>query len=585
MKNSYNKINPLRSSKRNEMKRAIFSFSKREWFVFLALALALLVSTIGILGKINKSFMVSVPMEGGTIKEGIIGTPRFVNPILASTEADRALVTLVYSGLMRKSVDGTIIPDLAESVETTPDGLSYTFILKNEIYFHDKKSVTVDDVIFTINAIKDPIIKSPRKGNWDGVTTERVDDRTIRFTLKQPFANFLENATVPIMPAHIWENSPIELNEANLYPVGSGPYQVLKVNKESSGIVNSYELISFKDFTLGKPYIRKINLSFYPNEDDAIAAERDGKIDQLGSISPENTINLRERDSTITSSVLPRIFGLFFNQNENQIFTNKNVVSAIEKAIDKDRIIQEVLGGYGVSIDNPIPAHVLPSTNTSALSTQDAKIEEAKEILKRDGWSIGESGYLEKTVTDSNKKKTTATISFSISTGNAPELAKSAEIIKENLTALGMKVDVKVFEVGNLNQSVIRPRNYDALLFGEIINTESDLYAFWHSSERKDPGLNVAMYTNAKVDKILEDTFGNQDQALRQKKYMQMVDEIKKDMPAVFLYSPSFIYIVSKDLQGLNIDHLIFPSDRFLNAYLWYTKTDNVWKIFAPSTR
>ena len=585
MKNSYNKINPLRSSKRNEMKRAIFSFSKREWFVFLALALALLVSTIGILGKINKSFMVSVPMEGGTIKEGIIGTPRFVNPILASTEADRALVTLVYSGLMRKSVDDTIIPDLAESVETTPDGLSYTFVLKNEIYFHDKKPVTVDDVIFTINAIKDPIIKSPRKGNWDGVTTERVDDRTIRFTLKQPFANFLENATVPIMPAHIWENSPIELNEANLYPVGSGPYQVLKVNKESSGIVNSYELISFKDFTLGKPYIRKINLSFYPNEDDAIAAERDGKIDQLGSISPENTINLRERDSTITSSVLPRIFGLFFNQNENQIFTNKNVVSAIEKAIDKDRIIQEVLGGYGVSIDNPIPAHVLPSTNTSALSTQEAKIEEAKEILKRDGWSIGESGYLEKTVTDSNKKKTTATISFSISTGNAPELAKSAEIIKENLTALGMKVDVKVFEVGNLNQSVIRPRNYDALLFGEIINTESDLYAFWHSSERKDPGLNVAMYTNAKVDKILEDTFGNQDQALRQKKYMQMVDEIKKDMPAVFLYSPSFIYIVSKDLQGLNIDHLIFPSDRFLNAYLWYTKTDNVWKIFAPSTR
>ncbi len=585
MKNSYNKINPLRASKRNEMKRAIFSFSKKEWFVFLALALMLLVSTIGILGKINKSFMVSVPMEGGTIKEGIIGTPRFVNPVLASTEADRALVTLVYSGLMRKSIDGTIIPDLAEIVTTTPDGLSYTFVLKNEIYFHDKKPITVDDVIFTINAIKDPIIKSPRKGNWDGVTTERVDDRTIKFTLKQPFANFLENATVPIMPAHIWENSPIELNEANLYPVGSGPYQVLKVNKESSGIVNSYELISFKDFTLGKPYIRKINLSFYPNEDDALAAERDGKIDQLGSISPENTINLREKDSTIASSVLPRIFGLFFNQNENQIFTNKNVVSAIEKAIDKDRIIKEVLGGYGVSIDNPIPAHVLPSTSTSALSTQEAKIEEAKEILKRDGWSIGENGFLEKTITDSNKKKTTANISFSISTGNAPELAKSAEIIKENLTALGMKVDVKVFEVGNLNQSVIRPRNYDALLFGEIVNTESDLYAFWHSSERKDPGLNVAMYTNAKVDKILEDTFGNQDQAARQKKYMQMVDEIKKDMPAVFLYSPSFIYLVSKDLQGLNIDHLIFPSDRFLNAYLWYTKTDNVWKIFAPSTR
>lgn len=584
MKNSYKKINSFRWPKKNDIRRAIFSFSKKEWFIFLGLVLVLLVSTIGILGKINKSFMVSVPMEGGTIREGIIGTPRFVNPVLASTEADRALVSLVYSGLMRKNFDGTIIPDLAESVETTPDGLTYTFTLKKEIYFHDKKPVTVDDVIFTINAIKDPILKSPRKGNWDGVNTERIDDRTIRFTLKQPFANFLENATVPIMPAHLWENSPIELNEANLYPIGSGPYQVLKVKKESSGIVNTYELTSFKDFTLGKPYIKKINLLFYSNEDDAIAAKRDGKIDQLGSISPENTISIQAKDSVIVSSVLPRIFGLFFNQNENQIFTNKNVVGAIEKAIDKDRIIKEVLGGYGVTIDNPIPQHVLPKTNTSVLSTEEERIEEAKKMLERDGWSIGESGYLEKTITDSNKKKTTTTISFSISTGNAPELAKSALIIKENLTALGMKVDVKVFEVGNLNQSVIRPRNYDALLFGEIINTESDLYAFWHSSERKDPGLNVAMYTNAKVDKILEETFGNPDQNLRQKKYMQMVDEIKKDMPAVFLYSPSFIYIVPKDLQGLNIDHLIFPSDRFLNAYLWYTKTDNVWKIFAPST-
>ena len=116
MKNPYNKIKVLKASRKSEVKRAIFSFSRREWFLFLALSLVLLVSTLGILGKINKSFMISVPMEGGSIREGIIGTPRFVNPVLASTEADRALVSLIYSGLMRKKGDGTIIPDLAESV-------------------------------------------------------------------------------------------------------------------------------------------------------------------------------------------------------------------------------------------------------------------------------------------------------------------------------------------------------------------------------------------------------------------------------------------------------------------------------------
>ena len=158
-------------------------------------------------------------------------------------------------------------------------------------------------------------------------------------------------------------------------------------------------------------------------------------------------------------------------------------------------------------------------------------------------------------------------------------------MIKQDLASVGMKVDIKTFEIGNLNQTVIRPRKYDALLFGQIINHESDLFAFWHSSQRKDPGLNVAMYTNAKVDKILEDAFITVDEQSRIKKYAQFEDEIKKDMPAVFLYSPDFVYVVSKNLNNLSIDHLVSPKDRLLNSYLWYTQVDNVWKIFSPDVQ
>ena len=128
---------------------------------------------------------------------------------------------------------------------------------------------------------------------------------------------------------------------------------------------------------------------------------------------------------------------------------------------------------------------------------------------------------------------------------------------------------------------MIRPRKYDALLFGEVINHESDLFAFWHSSQRNDPGQNIAMYTNAKVDKILEDTFTILDQNARIKKYAEFESEIEKDMPAVFLYSPDFIYVISRDLKGLSMDHIISSSDRFSNVYSWYLKTDNVWKIFS----
>jgi len=573
----------LKLPSKNEIRLAIASFTKKESILFAGLMIVLLVSTIAILQNINKSFMVAVPMHGGTITEGIVGAPRFVNPVLALTDADRDLVSLIYSGLMRKNSNGDLIPDLAEKFDISKDGLSYTFTLKDGIYFHDETPITTDDIMFTIEKIKDPTIKSPRKGNWDGVIMEKIDDKTIKFTLRQPYASFLENATLGIMPKNLWADSPIELNDLNTNPIGSGPYMVENVSKESSGIINYFELLPYKKFALGNPYIKSIALHFYQNEDALISALENGEVDQISSITPFNAEALKEKGYRTESSVLPRIFGLFFNQSQNQIFTNKNIISAIDKAIDKDRIILEVLGGYGVAIDNPIPQNMVDYEKlaTDTITTHEENLKKAKEILEKDGWKIAEDGFLEKTTTAKNKKKTTERIEFSISTGNAPELAKSAELIKEDLAKIGIRVNVKTFETGNLNQSVIRPREYDALLFGQIINNESDLLAFWHSSQRKDPGLNVAMYTNAKVDKILEDAFITVDEKSRVKKYAQFEDEIRKDMPAVFLYSPNFIYVVKKGLENLSIAHISSPADRFLNSYLWYTQKDNVWKIFS----
>lgn len=566
-----------------KIKQALAHFTKTEWYIFLGLLVILLVSTLGILQNINKSFMVEVPMAGGSINEGIVGTPRFINPVLASSDADKDLVSLVYGGLMRKDKNGNLIPDLAEKVDISKDGLTYTFTLKDEIFFHDNTPVTADDVLFTISKIKDEVLKSPLKANWDGVSVEKIDLKTIKFTLKQPYTSFLENVILGIMPMHVWEGSPVELNTANTNPIGTGPYKVNRVKKQSSGIIDYYELTSFNKFSLGKPYIKKITLKFYQNEEDLLSALRDGEVEQISSVTPDNALSLMTEGYRVESSVLPRVFGLFFNQNQNQIFTDKNVVRAIDLAIDKDKIVREVLSGYGVVIDDPIPPNMIEYRKIVGASvySHEENLAKAQNILTKDGWVKNEAGFLEKTTTDNKKKKTTKTLEFSISTGNAPELARSAELIKADLQAIGINVEVKTFEVGNLNQIVIRPRKYDALLFGQIINHESDLFAFWHSTQRKDPGLNVAMYTNAKVDKILEEAFVTIDENNRIKKYALFEDEIRKDLPAVFLYSPDFIYVVSKDMNELSIDHLVSPRDRFLNAYLWYTKTDRVWEIFS----
>ena len=581
MQNFFNLMRNLKIPSRTEIKSAIFSFTKKEWRIFLGLVLVLFISTVVILQNVNEYFMVPVPAYGGSVSEGVVGSPRFINPVLALTEADKDLVSLVYSGLVRKSASGDIIPDLAEKYTISGNGLVYTFTLKDELYFHDGEKVTADDILFTIEQIKDPILKSPYKGSWDGVSVKKIDDKNIEFTLKQPFVAFLENTTLGILPEHVWKDSAIELNKANIEAIGSGPFMINNISKDDSGNVSSITLKSFKKFALGRPFLKNITLKFYNNEKEALSAILGGSIDQLSSISAENAEEVAKKYQ-VDTSVLPRIFGLFFNQSQNQIFTNKNVVRAIDKAINKDRIVSEILHGYGVAIDTPIPQSMIPyhTLGTEQIKTYEENKQLAIDILTKDGWKKDEEGFLVKTVKEKNKTTSTK-LEFTISTGNAVELARSAELIKNDLEAIGIKVNIQTFEIGNLNQSVIRPRNYDALLFGQIINHESDLFAFWHSTQRKDPGLNVAMYTNAKVDKILEEASVTIDENQRIKKYAQFEDEIKKDLPAIFLYSPKFLYATKSNLEGVDISHISSPGDRFVSSYLWYSEIDKVWKIFA----
>lgn len=581
MENFFRRVRSLFPTN-EEINKAISSFSKNEYFFFVSFVLIFCISAIILLIQINRHFMIEIPANGGTLREGIVGTPRFINPIMASTAVDSDMTNLVYAGLMKKNENNTLIPDLAQGYTVSENKLEYTFTLKDKIFFHDGKPVTIDDVIFTIEKTKDPIIHNPQNGNWDTVSVEKIDEKSVKFILDKPFASFLDNTTIGIMPKHIWANSPIELNTTNISPIGSGPYKINKVSKQSSGVVEYYELSVFPKYHLTKPFIKNLIVRFYLNEEDQLDGLEKGDIEQAGAISPVNAKKLQDKGYKIQSSVLPRVFGLFFNQNQNQIFTDKNVINAINLAINKKEIIDTVLNGYGKQLDGPTPFGMMSYDRIEAENeiSHEENLKKSSELLSKDGWQMSEDGVLEKTKTEKNVKTTTK-LEFSISTGNASDLAKSAEIIKSNLEKIGIKVNVKTFDLGNLNQSVIRPRNYESLLFGEIINHDSDLYAFWHSSQRKDPGLNVALYTNSKVDKILEEAFTITDKEKRLKKYIDFDIEIKKDTPAVFLYSPEFLYVVSKNTKGLDIKNMVSSKDRFVGITTWFTEVDKVWKIFS----
>ncbi len=565
--------------KKEEARKALASFSKKEFYIFFSLFLVLSVSTIAILLRINTLFTMQVPAPGGTITEGIIGIPRFINPVLAVSDADKDMTALIYSGLMKKDGAGNIIPDLAASYEVSKDNLTYTFTLKENIFFHDKEPVTADDVVYTITQIKDASIKSPKKVSWEGVTVEKIDDKTVQFVLKTPYAPFIENATVGILPSHLWKNVPVEqfsFTDFNTEAIGSGPYKISATAKSSSGVPESYELEPAKRF-MSESYLKNLVIRFYSNEKELVDAIQSGAVDDINSISPESASMLAAQGYRVETSVLPRVFGLFFNQSQAPLFVDKNVVAALEMAVNKKRVIDEVLRGYGVAIDSPVPAHFL-GNETSDDEASIGSVEDARALLAKNGWKAGTDGVLEKTA---NKK--TTRLAFSISTGDTPELKRAAELLKEDFEKLGAAVELKIFDIGNLNQSIIRPRKYDALFFGQVISHESDLFAFWHSSQRNDPGLNIAMYTSARADALLESSLVTLAKEDRVAIYQKFQTEVQKDEPALFIYSPKFIYVVSDALTGLDLSNVTAPSDRLANVADWYVETENIWKIFKKA--
>lgn len=550
----------------------------------------LALSVFFLLAFANAAVSVDVPARGGSLTEGEIGPARFINPVLTLSQADEDLTKLVYSGLMRAMPDGSYAPDLAERYEISEDGLTYTFHLRGDATFHDGKQVTSADVVFTVGLAQDPAIRSSRRADWEGVSASAPDSATVVFKLPRAYAPFIENASMGILPKHIWQNVSAEefpFSPANTRPIGSGPYRVANVATDSTGSPTRYDLVSFAKYALGEAHIPRITFYFYPNQEAMIAALNQRKIDAIAAVSAKDVSTIKREDLAMVRATLPRTFGIFFNQSHAPVLADASVRQALDAAIDKQHLVNDILGGFGVVLQSPIPpgvsGDITPASpqpivkRTLATTTSATFAEHAQAILQKGGWTFDTAqGHWTK-----KAGKETLTLSFTLATADSPDLVRTANAVKDMWATVGIQVTVQVYPLSEFNTGVLRPRSYDAVLFGEVVGRERDLFAFWHSSQRNDPGLNLAMYTNSKADALLSQARTTTDEKQRDKLYTEFTNEIQKDAPAVFLFAPQFVYVVPQKLSGVEIGALTSPSERFLAAYRWYAETERVWNVFA----
>jgi peptide/nickel transport system substrate-binding protein len=521
------------------------------------------------------------PATGGEYTEGVIGYPRLVNPLFASANpADQDLTALIYNGLLRFDGHGALVPDLAEKYSLSSDQKTYSFTLKKNILWHDGEKFDANDVIYTFDQIKDAQSQSPLYFSFKNVKVEKTDDFTVRFILTQPFAPFRESLTTGILPRHAWSQiapNAIVLNELNQKPIGTGPYRFEALTRDGkTGQIRGYRLAANKNYFHGRPWIDYLNFKFYGSASEAADALGNRNIEGLGYLPIEERQNIvNDRSLNFLQLKIPEVTALFFNRKGNSLLKDATIRKLLAHALDKNELARDVLAGQARAIDGPILPDALGFS--ADYPKYPFNPEYAKTELEKAGWKL--TPY--KIAGDEKaseypflvRKKGADYLEFDLTAVNQGEFVKLAEAIQKAWQIIGVKTNLNIIQPENIQTDIIRPRNYQILLYGEIGGLDPDPYAFWHSSQATHPGLNLALFANAEADKLLTTARTTNDEKTRVSDYAKFQKIVAADAPAIFLYQPNYLYPQTKKIKNNLTSNIIIPANRFANVNDWYIKT------------
>lgn len=521
----------------------------------------------------------TLPKAGGEYIEGLVGSPRFINPILSQTNSvDSDLSRLIFSSLMAYDKDHKLAGDLAESYDLSDDRLVYTFHLRPNVKWHDGEDFNADDVVFTVSSIQDTEFKSPLSRKFRGVVCEKIDDYTVKFTLKEAFAPFISMLTFGILPEHLWYNIPpanADLNELNKKPIGTGPWMVEGFKKDTSGIIKSYTLTVNRDYYGVKPYLSKLVFKFYGDSLSAIDALKNKNVDGIAYLPREMRAELKKHKNINYQELeQPQYAAVFFNQKNNTLLQADYIRQALALAVNKQKIITQVFGGDAKALDAPI----LPGLdNNPDINKYEYDLEAAASLLEKNGWVLSATTTASG-LTEQLRRKGSYSLEIILTVADQPQYLETANIIKSGWEQIGFKVSLDVIDKTKIVVDKISPRKYEALLFSENMSSDPDPFAFWHSSQNEYPGANLAVFANKTVDTLLENGRKTTNVEERTKYYWEFQKIVAKELPVIFLYSPTYTYPQDKTVKGFDVGYISSYSDRFNNLSEWYVKTKRVLK-------
>ncbi len=511
----------------------------------------------------------TAPYAGGTLTEGIIGTPQYINPVLARpNSADQDLTNLVFRGLMKVNTDQSIGTDLAESLQASDDAKTYTLKLRQNLRWSDGESITADDVLFTFETISESAYKSPYFNTFQSVKVESSDSRTIKFTLTQPQAAFPSFLTIGILPSHIWANGTPQnfpLDEYNLRPIGNGPYMFDSFARDTTGTIHSHTFVRNPFYSGPAALIDKIVIKYYDDSAAAIDALSKGSVDSLGGIPIEERSSVARR-RPVAKIPTWQLTSIFFNQKTNPALKVKEVRQALALTVNRKELIERDLDGAGVIATGPfVPGQLGYAADIHVPSQDNAK---ANDILEAAGWKKNDNGI---------RQKGPQLITFVLTVPDEPAFVAMAQRLIKNWQSIGAQVELKRIGSDRMVKEIIKPRQYEALMFGQIFDNDPDPYPFWHSSQQRETGFALALFFNKGLDTALENARKTTKAEDRIKEYRTFQQIVIDEVPAIPLFQSVYLYAHPKSLRPLDHEMFITATDRFRHMAQWYIKTRLTW--------
>lgn len=466
-----------------------------------------------------------------TFIEGVVGTPVYPNPLFDVTETAKDVSSQVFQGLTKVDSKGLLQPDLAESYQKISD-TEYVFTLKKDVYWHDGVKFSSDDVVYTVGLTQESSYRGPLEANFKDVSVEKINDFQVKFKLKEPFSPFPYATAVGIIPKHI--------SLKKYKPVGTGPFQVKKIDREKIVLTNERLNLVFQ---------------FFKSIDEAKTALKLGTIHALGGLSPQEVWGLERFGKTYSyTHVLPfREVIVFFNTRPPAL-AEKNIRQALAYALDKGSLRKQIGGEKAIPSQNQLS---LGNWVNNSKERYPHSLEEAVKKIKAAGFDLVEGNWVKK-----GEKLT-----FTITNVDDPELNSISNFLKDIWIKFGVDVDTKIVSSENLRRKTISNHDFDVLVNFQEISPDPDQYVLWHTTQVQKS--NITGISKSKLDKILEDARKSSDQKDRTEKYSLFTTLLSDEVPAIFLYYPQYTWLVSKKVTGIDFSDFALPRDRFNSFKNW----------------